>query len=662
MSVTYQQMLRLPRLETITGLENAVVHHGGTFFNIQIRDLVQHHLQSIEARLDTLEQSPIPTYWPERQSIFIEGDVTGHGQWDGSTALRLNLSLQDSFKMDRIEGLSSRLLGLHHAILARVKPDGHVATAGGFDSPQVFHFRGDLRGDFEVQGGMPGFINARLSDELYSNLDNRFHVIRPGAEGPLESVTVNGAFARFEPTGHARERGVLWNMYDAEQDVHSQLVTGFDPGHFWLRTSHQGKSAGWERVWTSATFDPSQFANKRATFSITETTQDMGKPSAASVVNWNRETLNGFENSGTYLEFNSAGSNRALAMGNTIHRLSISDQNRARIHVSRDGGDFVNVELWTTANFDPSRKADRTHPVFNRAVQVYTVEQTGTRPVLELGWNEGQPHWVGALEADGSLTINARSLDGQQTHRLIEFHSALNSGTSKLDVNVPSVRIGVERNIAMYGYHIDDWGTLATADYIAWGKDGELVTFLDKTTYLLSHNGRFLAGDSVGGTRVFANWDAGIDGGMSCDNWFRSSGMTGWQNSTYGGGWFMRDLLYMRSLDDKMILASGYSLRYEDTAIAIATPLEFNGYLRPIQFISALDGEQHAMLDPRDIHQKYPFAVDAQNRAVHVSHVHAILSAQINHQDDRMQALERRVNDLEAQLERALAALGSREG
>lgn len=66
-------------------------------------------------------------------------------------------------------------------------------------------------------------------------------------------------------------------------------------------------------------------------------------------------------------------------------------------------------------------------------------------------------------------------------------------------------------------------------------------------------------------TRVCAGHDPGIDNSISCSNWFRSSGNTGWYNTTYRGGWYMSDTSWIRTHNNVGIYAgqiyAGSSIR-----------------------------------------------------------------------------------------------------
>ena len=58
-------------------------------------------------------------------------------------------------------------------------------------------------------------------------------------------------------------------------------------------------------------------------------------------------------------------------------------------------------------------------------------------------------------------------------------------------------------------------------------------------------------------TQVCAGHNPGIDNSISCSNWFRSSGDTGWYNTTYQGGWYMSDTSWIRAYNGVGIYTSG---------------------------------------------------------------------------------------------------------
>lgn len=66
-----------------------------------------------------------------------------------------------------------------------------------------------------------------------------------------------------------------------------------------------------------------------------------------------------------------------------------------------------------------------------------------------------------------------------------------------------------------------------------------------------------LVATMVQARRVCAGHDPGIDNSISCSNWFRSSGNTGWYNTTYEGGWYMSDTSWIRAYNGVGIYTSG---------------------------------------------------------------------------------------------------------
>jgi hypothetical protein len=59
--------------------------------------------------------------------------------------------------------------------------------------------------------------------------------------------------------------------------------------------------------------------------------------------------------------------------------------------------------------------------------------------------------------------------------------------------------------------------------------------------------------------RFYTGYDAGAANSMSCSNWFRSSGATGWYNGSYGGGIYMTDSTWVRVYNDKQFYVSSTS-------------------------------------------------------------------------------------------------------
>lgn len=77
-------------------------------------------------------------------------------------------------------------------------------------------------------------------------------------------------------------------------------------------------------------------------------------------------------------------------------------------------------------------------------------------------------------------------------------------------------------------------------------------------------------------TRVCAGHNPEIDNSISCSNWFRSSGDTGWYNTTYQGGWYMSDSTWIKSWGSKAlyvnnsIRCTNLQVMYENTVVSAA--------------------------------------------------------------------------------------------
>ena len=67
----------------------------------------------------------------------------------------------------------------------------------------------------------------------------------------------------------------------------------------------------------------------------------------------------------------------------------------------------------------------------------------------------------------------------------------------------------------------------------------QYIGYFDKllrTATLLDENGNTNFPGALSASRVIAGFDSGYAGSISCSNWFRSNGASGWYNETYGAG------------------------------------------------------------------------------------------------------------------------------
>lgn len=63
--------------------------------------------------------------------------------------------------------------------------------------------------------------------------------------------------------------------------------------------------------------------------------------------------------------------------------------------------------------------------------------------------------------------------------------------------------------------------------------------------------------NGVNSTRFYTGYDSGVANSMSCSNWFRSNGATGWMNTTYGGGFYCDDTTWVKVYNNKGIYTAG---------------------------------------------------------------------------------------------------------
>ncbi|MFM5095035.1 tail fiber domain-containing protein [Aeromonas rivipollensis] len=69
--------------------------------------------------------------------------------------------------------------------------------------------------------------------------------------------------------------------------------------------------------------------------------------------------------------------------------------------------------------------------------------------------------------------------------------------------------------------------------------------------FSVNRNGAF--GGTLAAKSICTGWDSGIPGAVSCSNWFRSSGDSGWFSATHGGGIHMQDSTWVRIYNAKKL-------------------------------------------------------------------------------------------------------------
>ena len=72
--------------------------------------------------------------------------------------------------------------------------------------------------------------------------------------------------------------------------------------------------------------------------------------------------------------------------------------------------------------------------------------------------------------------------------------------------------------------------------------------------------------------RFYTGYDSGVANSVSCSNWFRSSGATGWYNATHGGGINMEDATWVRVYNNKQF----YSQNFIQSDSSVRAPIFYD--------------------------------------------------------------------------------------
>lgn len=127
-----------------------------------------------------------------------------------------------------------------------------------------------------------------------------------------------------------------------------------------------------------------------------------------------------------------------------------------------------------------------------------------------------------------------------------------------------SVTRGQSSNFSYYGMTRAasiGWSMgISTAADMIWGLGAGNAGIISDIKMSLSGGADLRVATSIGTGRFIAGYDSGVGGSFNANNWFRSSGNSGWTNDTYGGGIYMTDSTYVRVLGDKQFYTTNYIL------------------------------------------------------------------------------------------------------
>lgn len=168
----------------------------------------------------------------------------------------------------------------------------------------------------------------------------------------------------------------------------------------------------------------------------------------------------------------------------------------------------------------------------------------------------------------------------------------------------------------------------------------------------ISMKAQILADGGANFSRVYAGYDAQIAGSMSCANWFRSIGETGWYSATYGGGIYMQDTTYVRVYNGRQMAAADFVISSDKRLKKDIRPFEFRGRLRPVNFsLIDTDAPDIGFLAD-DVKRLYPEAVGEyvkdhghlkgkKVKQLSQAKLTAVVSYQVNRAEDNIVKLEK---------------------
>lgn len=632
MYLTLDSLLRMPLAEKAELFQKVLVQHAGKFYYIELNALGQAVLGEIPQQIQQLKDNPAPSPWARPIVLRVTGAASGTVTLDGTQDVQMEVQLNhDAISVEDIDGLGMILLGMQRRLEEQEGRTTDAKTAERLAKAITITADGDISGKLEkFDGSGDARFTLKISDTLRNQLKNSF-LGTIGIPNPdANAITYQGTVAVTDGVNFPQSSGFLWNAFAPSKEG-GQFYQGTE-GRLWHRMLRPETNVAWTEVLTRATFDPESKADKVDSLGSVRESKDLEGQSTSALTRWNETAKNAPSSRGVYLETLSASGRREPMVGNQLDRLMFSADGRLFHQQNVDNKGWTRRELYHSGNFNPDNKANLTNPSFRSGVGIYPGAATSSQNLLHMGNVTGKPRWKLDLESDGSLTLNAYGQDQKEQHRLLRLRSRLASGKNEVEVLANRTRIGLGGLTAIYGFEHDDWGVFSSKTTIGFTDGKQAVTYLTKHDRVLVHEGSLEVDDRVEARRIYAQWDAGVDGGISCDNWFRSAGNSGWMNSTYGGGWYMRDERYVRTYNDKRVLAGGYSMSFRNASRASITPLHYNGGLQPIKFYNIDEGVHDYGFDLEQLKQLYPEAVETRDGQTFVSihAVGAILSVQNN--------------------------------
>ncbi len=171
-----------------------------------------------------------------------------------------------------------------------------------------------------------------------------------------------------------------------------------------------------------------------------------------------------------------------------------------------------------------------------------------------------------------------------------------------------------------------------------------------KTTGILSANS------------IYAGYNSNLPDSMSCSNWFRSSGNTGWYNSTYGTGIYSTDSIYIRAYNGKSFAATDFVITSDKKLKKNIQRFNYRGRLRPRSFTWRIP--RNGIADDigfiaQEVEELYPEFVGevieddgTKTKQLSYNKLTVVLSEQLNIVEDVAKKLNSQVKKLSARLKK----------
>lgn len=333
-------------------------------------------------------------------------------------------------------------------------------------------------------------------------------------------------------------------------------------------TSPEDKGAPWKKLWHEGTFDPTSKWDKSLAVAAGIDISG-GFPYATDLNTLNDRPC--FFNSLVYSANHPPGYGEGA--GITLYQSPSSSAQLVASTYGTDGLYFRRREEGTWKAWRSAWHDGNFNPLSPQGVRFGDV---GTQlSCWSVGWSDGVKRWAQVLEADGSAALYSYDATGANSTALLRMENIATTGGS---TRAFSLAGGYNTTGAEAGYSLDP---RTSGGSFTLYNDTDVLNIWSSTA-----GGtvcQITATGQLSTSRISCGYDAGVLGGISCNNWFRSSGQTGILFNDYGGGLYMTDTNYVRVYGGKSFYCDGdvttATMHVSATGIYVGGtgPLIYNG-------------------------------------------------------------------------------------